>query len=116
MIHIKTYLKNNGWITKIYRGPTRTQGIIGQNTDVQTYDTFKTRYTLFFYSRRFDICVLSATPAVSFDLSIVDNQSGEEAYTASGNECENNIVNIFKEWVEGRPTKNPRSSKWHLLD
>ena len=72
MFDIKTYLRENGWKTKVCSGPTRTQGKVSQNTDIQRYDTFKTRYTLFYESRRFGICGL--THLINFNLSVIDNK------------------------------------------
>ena len=104
LFDIKTYLKKNEWVTKIYRGPTRTQGAVGKNTDVQTYDTFMTRYTLFYDFRRTDLC-LDFSPHGRFDLSVVDNKSGEEVYMVSGEDCEDIVIGKFRDWIEGRPIK-----------
>ena len=104
LFDIKTYLKKNEWVTKIYRGPTRTQGTVGKNTDIQTYDTFMTRYTLFYGSSKVSHC-LDFSPYVRFDLSVVDNKSGEEVYTVNGEDCEDIVIGKFRDWIEGRPIK-----------
>ena len=104
LFDIKTYLKKNGWVTKIFRGPIRTQGAVGKNTDVKTYDTFMTRYTLFYGSHQVDLC-FNFSPKVKFDLSVVDNKSGEEVYTVNGKDCENVVIEKLRDWTEGRPIK-----------
>jgi len=96
---IKHYLKSTGWQTKIYRGPAKTQGEIGKNTNLETFDTFMTRYALFFHSYQYDYC-LNFTPAIKYDLSIIDNKSGEEAFTVNGKGCEAEVVEQFKKWAE----------------
>jgi hypothetical protein len=96
---IKHYLKSTGWKTKIYGGPTRTQGEMGKNTNLKTYDTFMTRYTLFFGSDQYDWC-FNLTPAIRYELSVVDNKSGEEAFTVNGKGCEGEVVEQFKKWAE----------------
>jgi len=103
MFDIKTYLRENGWKTKVCRGPTRTQGKVSQNTDIQRYDTFKTRYTLFYESRRFGICGL--THLINFNLSVIDNKLGEEIFIVSGEACEGDVIEKFRDWTEGRPIK-----------
>jgi len=89
MFDIKTYLRENRWKTKVYRGPTRTQGKVDQNTYIQTYDTFKTRYTLFYESRRFGICGL--THLINFNLSVIDNKLGEKIFITSEETCEGDV-------------------------
>ena len=103
MFDIKTYLRENGWKTKVCSGPTRTQGKVSQNTDIQRYDTFKTRYTLFYESRRFGICGL--THLINFNLSVIDNKLGEEIFIVSGEACEGDVIGKFRDWTEGRPIK-----------
>ena len=103
MFDIKTYLRENGWKTKVCSGPTRSQGKVSQNTDTQRYDTFKTRYTLFYESRRFGICGL--THLINFNLSVIDNKLGEEIFIVSGEACEGDVIGKFRDWTEGRPIK-----------
>jgi len=104
LFDIKTYLQKNGWVIKIYRGPRKTQGVVGKNTDVQTYDTFMTRYILFYGFRQTDRC-LDFSPHGRFDLSVVDNKSGEEVYMVNGEDCEDVVIERFRDWIEGRPIK-----------
>jgi len=103
MFDIKKYLKENGWVTKVYRGPTKIQGTVGRDTNVQTYDTFNTRYTLSYRFRpyAYSICGL----AINFSLSVIDNKSGEEVFIVSGETCEDNVIEKFRVWTEGRPIK-----------
>ena len=63
-----------------------------------------TRYTLFYGSYQVDYC-LDFSPYVRFDLSVVDNKSGEEVYTVNGEDCEDVVIGKFRDWTEGRPIK-----------
>jgi hypothetical protein len=82
----------------IDRGPEVTVGTIGENTRLATADTFKTRYRLIVRQRQYDVCVIPlGEPMVAYDLSMIDNQSGQEVMTQSGKGCIGTVSNKFIE-------------------
>jgi hypothetical protein len=84
---IKQRLINSGWKLIVDSGPRRTIGTLGEKTNLATGDTFLTRYRLIIRQSQFDTCLMTGVPAVSYDLSLVDNASGEEVMTQSGKDC-----------------------------
>ena len=80
----------------VYGGPTVTEGEIGKKTAVKNFDTFNTRYSLYVASEAFDTC-LNLEPAISYDLSLVDNKTGSEVITVAGEGCEGEVVKRFKQ-------------------
>jgi hypothetical protein len=70
------------------RGPDVVQGSIGEKTSLASGATFLTRYRLMLKQRQFDICIVPiGGPAVRYDLSVVDNRTGEEIITQNGSTC-----------------------------
>jgi hypothetical protein len=98
---LKDALVENGWQIVAYRGPTITRGSIGSETNLETFKSFKTRYTLFASWNEFDVCVPFFDPAYAYDVAIVDNSSGTEVLSLSGRACERRIVNKFLEALNG---------------
>jgi len=91
---LKTKLKEMGWKLVIDRGPIRTVGTIGKNTNIATGNTFNTRYRLVIQQFQFDYC-LTGSAAINYDLSIIDNNSGEEVISQSGKDCQDRAVAKF---------------------
>lgn len=80
---IKRALSGAGWKTQVRRGPTVTAGSIkGGEVALATADTFKTKYALALSWEGVDYTMWKW--AYRFDISVVDNQSGEEVLTMSG--------------------------------
>ena len=73
---LKNALMEAGWELAVYRGPDVTEGTTGEDTMLMEYDTFNTRYTLFY----------SYTPIGNglYELAFIDNELGKEIFSASG--------------------------------
>lgn len=92
---LKQALANNGWKLTNDRGPMVTEGTVGEKTRIERYDTFNSRYRLIVSSQQFDLCLLTQSPAIYFDVSFVDNKSGAEVFTIGGTGCESIAVEKF---------------------
>lgn len=89
---IKDALRADGWHLVVSKGPSVTEGTMGQNTNLRHYDTAKTRYTLIGEETWVDYC-LTGSGMYRYDISIIDNKSGEEALTLDGMGCGNDVAN-----------------------
>ena len=97
---LKKALSQKGWQLAVYRGPSVTEGEFGKNTKIEQYDTFNTKYRLIVSSRQYDLC-LNFTPAITYDISFIDNQSGAEIFTIDGRGCEPDVVKKFENALNG---------------
>lgn len=97
---IKKLLSQQGWKLSVYRGPSVTEGSFGKKTKLEKYDTFNTRYRLIVVSRQYDLC-LNFTPAITYEVSFIDNHSGAEVFTIDGRGCESGAVEEFKKAFSG---------------
>jgi hypothetical protein len=84
---IKQRLQFFGWKLVVSRGPLHTVGTVGEKTNIKTSGTFNTRYKLIIRQFQFDTCVITQSPAIDFDLSLIDNSTGEEVLTQGGRDC-----------------------------
>lgn len=98
---IKKALSARGWKMRVYSGPEVIEGKAGTNTSLQRYDTFNTRYSLFAYSRQFDVC-FNFSPAVRYELTLVDNKDGSEVLTMDGRDCQDKIAQQFVDALENK--------------
>jgi len=94
---LKRALADDGWKLSVRRGPRVTEGTVGEKTKVEQYDTFKTRYELRVSWNQFDVCIRDFSPAIYYDLSVIDNKTGEESVTMGGRGCESGVVEKFIE-------------------
>jgi predicted aspartyl protease len=62
----------------------------------------ETRYRLALRQRQFDVCLGTGLPMVAYDLSLVDNKTGEEIMTASGKDC----VDLAARWFSDAVNSN----------
>lgn len=99
---LKQALANDGWNLVVYRGPSVTEGEIGEKTRIEQYDTFKSRYRLIASSYQFDLCINGLTPAITYDISFIDNKSGAEVFTINGRGCEPDAVEKFMNALRGK--------------
>jgi hypothetical protein len=97
---IKQRLQSSGWKLVVDAGPTRTVGTLGANTDLATGKSFRTRYRLVLRQSQFDICIIGGA-AINYDLSLIDNQSGEEVISESGHDCEARALEKFADALNG---------------
>jgi hypothetical protein len=98
---LKQVLANDGWQLVVYRGPSVTEGSIGEKTKIEQYATFNSRYRLVAASSQYDLC-LNFTPAITYDISFIDNKSGSEVFTLSGRGCESGVVEQFVAALRGK--------------
>lgn len=97
---LKQFLVAEGWRLSIDKGPSVVEGDLGSKTKLESYDTFNTRYRLHVVSRQYDTCIRGG-PAITFDISFIDNKAGSEVFTLSGESCEDMVVEKFKEAITG---------------
>ena len=99
---LKKTLKELGWQLAVDRGPSVVEGILGDQTKLESFNTFNTRYRLSVASSQYDTCILflarplMSSPAITYDISFVDNSTGAEVFTLAGNGCQPHVVNKFK--------------------
>ncbi|MCX8519749.1 MAG: hypothetical protein ORN21_06415, partial [Methylophilaceae bacterium] len=93
---LKQWLITDGWKLFVDKGPQVIQGEANEKFKLEKYDTFNTRYRLLVKSNWLGIC-LNGTNYVVYDLSVVDNKTGAEAFTMSGDDCESQILEKFKQ-------------------
>jgi hypothetical protein len=92
---IKQRLQRPDWKFLVDAGPRRTIGTLGEKTDLATGNTFLTRYRLIVQQRQVDICILGGDPAINYDLSLIDNRTGEEIISQSGRDCRDHAADKF---------------------
>jgi hypothetical protein len=93
---IKAELHDAGWKMNVYRGPTVSQGTAGKETNIQQFDTFNTRYSLSVKYNQVDTCIKDFKGYSSFDISMVDNQTGTEVFTLDGAGCDVDTAKKFR--------------------
>ena len=101
---LKNVLKQNGWKTVVDRGPRVVEGKLGEETRLEQFDTFKTRYRMALVFNRFDTCIsFTSLPDAMYNygLSVINNDTGEEVVVMGGSDCQHNIVNRFDAFLKG---------------
>lgn len=98
---LKQAMSQDGWRLVVYAGPAIIEGEVGEKTKIQQYDTFKSRYRLVIASYKYDVC-LNFSPAIQYDVSFIDNQSGAEIFTMNGSGCEDDVVENFMNALKGK--------------
>jgi hypothetical protein len=100
---IKDVIAKNGWKIFIYRGPVVTQK--GASEDL-AIDTFKSKYRLALTWSHIDYCIgIDRGALYLYDISVIDNEFGDEVMTMSGRGCESDIVEAFERWLQGSSQK-----------
>jgi hypothetical protein len=104
---IKDVLKRNGWTLVVDRGPHVVEGTTGKNLHLEEFDTLKTRYRLIIKYNQFDTCMFLLSrgqldPAYNYDMSMIDNKTGEEIMVMSGRACQTQIVERIQEFLNPR--------------
>ena len=84
---IKEGLIKAGWKLVVDRGPDMVTGTVGETTNLASSNTFLTRYRLLIHQTQVALCFPRARPEVRYDLSVIDNRTGEEVLTESGDSC-----------------------------
>ncbi|MEA4837835.1 MAG: hypothetical protein VB101_06090 [Rhodospirillaceae bacterium] len=96
---LKKRLRDSGWKLVVDGGPRRIQGSVGDKINIDSYNTFHTRYRLLVDASWFDVC-FNGSPAVKYNLSFIDNKTGEEVLAQSGRDCENRASDKFMSFIE----------------
>jgi len=99
---LKKSLISSGWELLIYDGASTTSGTAGAKVELSHTKAFNARYRLAIAATWYNQC-MDYTNAVSFDLSVIDNNKGKEVFTMSGNGCESDIVKAFNNALLGKP-------------
>ena len=97
---LKRALRSAGWHLNVNGATTRTVGTVGPATNLETGRVLPTRYRLALVQRQFDVC-LTGYPMVAYDLSLIDNASGDEVLTMSGRDCTDLAARSFTEAISG---------------
>ena len=94
---IKNMFRNNGWkVLIVETGSVKTKGKTGKNTELKTIAESNARYLLYLKQDPWDYCQFSSTnKRISYDITIVDNKSGEQVFFAKGNDCRTKINEIL---------------------
>ena len=98
---LKDALVNGEWRLATDRGPQITRGTAGEQTQLEQIATFRTRYRLLVTWQQFDVCIAGFEPALNYDITLIDNDSGTEVLNMSGRGCESVIVRKWMEALEG---------------
>lgn len=91
---IKSRLSASGWRMFVDAGPTMTKGTVGSKVQLATSDTFNSRYRLALRWEQYDLC-FNFQPMLRFDISVIDNKTGTEVMTMSGDDCQSTIADKF---------------------
>lgn len=101
---IKDVIAKNGWKIFIYSGPAVTKK---SETEDVTSGTFKSKYRLALSWRHIDHCIgIDRGPLYLYDISVIDNDFGDEVMTMSGRGCEADIAETFETWLRGGSIKS----------
>lgn len=101
---LKGILNSRGFKLVVDSGPKVTEGTMGEKTRLVSYETMRTRYRLQVQTKIYDSCI-TGDPAIFFDVSFIDNQSGSEIFTINGRGCQSWAVDEFKKALEAKPEK-----------
>jgi len=100
---LKQALAEDGWKLVIYRGPSVTEGEAGEKTKLLHYDTYNSRYQLVVSSYQYGSSCPGFGAAMNYDVSFIDNTSGNEVFTINGRGCGGGTaVKNFMRMVRGR--------------
>lgn len=99
---IKDLLKKNNWTLYVDSENIMHEGEADKTVKITSKETFKTRYRLMVTSSVYDVCIpsISYNPAISYDLSIVDNIEGDEVMSLSGRGCQSHVIDKVEEWLK----------------
>ena len=88
---LKKVLKKRGWKKKVYGGAEITEK---KSNKILKYESFNSKYSLYVKSNSYDVC-FNFSDALYYDISLINNKTGSEVLTLSGNGCEYTIVEKF---------------------
>ena len=93
---IKNVFREAGWQTFVSGASEQTNGSFGPFVNINTKAKYPSRYTAKASGRVFDLC-FDLSDAVAYDISIIDNVTGEEVAAFAGRGCETQIEKTLKE-------------------
>ena len=96
---VKDVFKQNGWKLVVDHGPQTIEGSIGQNLRLEKFETFNTRYRLILASIEVDTCLGHFDSLYRYDMSMIDNKTGEEIMVMGGRACESQIVDRIQKFL-----------------
>lgn len=92
---MKKALTDRGWKMAVYSGPEILEGTSGSSVRMEKYRTFNTRYTLLGTERNTGPAGCFISQYFIYDIAIVDNKTGQEVMTMSGEGCEGQVLDTF---------------------
>ena len=95
---LKQVLSENGWEMVVDRGPDVTEGEFDKKVNLKNYNTFNSSYRLYVRSYQYDLC-FNFSPAITYEISFIDNNLGAEVFTIEGNGCECDVIKKFEEAI-----------------
>lgn len=97
---LKRVFSKRHWKMSVYGGPAITEGELGKRIYIKQYNTFNTKYRLLVQSKQFDVC-FNFTPAIVYEISLINNNSGSEVFTIDGRGCESEVIEKFVKALDG---------------
>jgi hypothetical protein len=97
---IKTVFRNAGWKTYITGAYVETSGSADEYVNLKTKVSYPGRYSVLVESEVDDICVITMTELIDYDIVIVDNVTGEEVAALEGRLCENDLKRTLRETLK----------------
>ena len=97
---VKDALVADGWSLTVNRGSVVTEGRVGATTRLETSRNFSARYRLHVADRKADTCITSGF--YHYEVSIIDNESGQEVITLSGTNCGQAVVSRLRAALRGQ--------------
>ena len=88
---IKSTFREAGWTTYVTGGSIQTTGSTGKFVNINTKAKYPARYSAWAEGRTYDYCLFPPEPALHYDISIVDNVTGEEVAAFTGSACASKI-------------------------
>ena len=90
--YVKALFREKGWkVIVLSKENFETIGSIGDKTKLQTEKKIFAKYRLVIEQRQIDLC-FNFDPVMRYDLSIIENSTGQEVFLAEGQDCAKNIA------------------------
>ena len=96
---LKDILNKQGWTLVVDRGPDVIAGTSGGSVNLKSYNTFNSRYRLLLSATRFDTCIGHMDGAYRYNMSMIDNKTGQEIMVMGGSACESQIKSKFQSFL-----------------
>ncbi|TXH32619.1 MAG: hypothetical protein E6Q98_24365 [Rhodospirillaceae bacterium] len=98
---LKGRLHAAGWKLVVDRGPDKISGTMGETTELESYSTYNTRYRLLIAQTFADYCMLGGK-VINYNLSLIDNKTGEEVMAQSGRDCTGPAADKFMSSLDAK--------------